>query len=820
MKQKRLFSNSKQRIILEEEAKKSETPSDSIENVDNSLKVGIEIEKLNKVFSRGNNHALKGLSLKFYQNEITAFLGHNGAGKSTTMHILTGLYMPTTGTAKINGLSITKTMTEIRKSLGFVPQHNILFDLMTVREHIWFYSRLKGLDNLSALDEMKQMLHDTGLEPKRNELSKNLSGGMQRKLSVAIAFVGGSKTVILDEPSAGVDPSGRRDIWDMLLKYRKTDRTIIISTHHMDEADVLGDRIAIISNGKLIAHGTAYFLKQKFGRGYYLTIAKKEPIDQLIDSESDDSNSRRGSVSSDSGARSLSSLSDETSEHNSEVESEHCLTTKQDIQLYQFVKKRFRNAILIENIGSEMTFSVSNQLEFTKNYEKYFNQIESNMPNLGIGSMGISDTTLEEIFIKLANEPRSNSFKKEEFKLFNLINLSSFKQKNLPSWLTPKKESKKLDKKELDQYSKYTKLRVDGRLSLILIQFYALFVKRCQRVRRNVKGFFAEIVLPVVFVCLALLVATLKPSQSLDVDRPSLELHPWYYSMPNQMFFSKSSAYDYSVPSYYNSTFYTENVNPSKQPNIDSINQITETFFQNASVGARCVNGHKINKLKCESYNFKKLNKSQIADELVIKQFNAYNYSITKISPSCTCFPRFPFYKCEKGAGGDYNLRPRYGLKTRDVLFDLTSRNLTDWIIKTENSDQFYNNRYGGFEFLKPTDNNLMENLFKGLNMLTNIKFKGTNPISSRQNVKIWYNLKGHVSSVSHLNVINNAILRSKINMINKNNLSKEYIDPTEHAIVAFNHPMKYTKSQFLSKIQDQSMTDLFVAICIIFGKY
>ena len=113
-----------------------------------------------------------------------------------------------------------------------------------------------------------------------------------------------------------------------------------------------------------------------------------------------------------------------------------------------------------------------------------------------------------------------------------------------------------------------------------------------------------------------------------------------------------------------------------------------------------------------------------------------------------------------------------------------------------------------------------MENLFKGLNMLTNIKFKGTNPISSRQNVKIWYNLKGHVSSVSHLNVINNAILRSKINMINKNNLSKEYIDPTEHAIVAFNHPMKYTKSQFLSKIQDQSMTDLFVAICIIFGKY
>ena len=89
------------------------------------------------------------------------------------------------------------------------------------------------------------------MRPKKNDFAKNLSGGMQRKLSVAIAFVGGSKTVILDEPSAGVDPSGRRSIWDLLFKYRK-DRTIVISTHHMDEADVLGDRIAIISNGNFI----------------------------------------------------------------------------------------------------------------------------------------------------------------------------------------------------------------------------------------------------------------------------------------------------------------------------------------------------------------------------------------------------------------------------------------------------------------------------------------------------------------------------------------------------------------------------------------
>ena len=129
-----------------------------------------------------------------------------------------------------------------------MPQYNVLFDRLTVKQHLWFYARLKGLDSLSTYIETEKLLDDTGLRAKKNECAKSLSGGMKRKLSVAIAFVGNSRTVILDEPSAGVDPSGRRGIWDLLFKYKK-DRTILITTHHMDEADVLGDRIAIISNG-------------------------------------------------------------------------------------------------------------------------------------------------------------------------------------------------------------------------------------------------------------------------------------------------------------------------------------------------------------------------------------------------------------------------------------------------------------------------------------------------------------------------------------------------------------------------------------------
>ncbi len=120
---------------------------------------------------------------------------------------------------------------------------------LTVFEHLWFYARLKGRSPSCIVAEAEQMISDLGLPHKRDELSRNLSGGMRRKLSIACAFVGASRTVVLDEPTAGVDPYSRRAIWDLLTKY-KSGRTVILTTHFMDEADLLGDRIAIINNGE------------------------------------------------------------------------------------------------------------------------------------------------------------------------------------------------------------------------------------------------------------------------------------------------------------------------------------------------------------------------------------------------------------------------------------------------------------------------------------------------------------------------------------------------------------------------------------------
>ncbi|KAF0287166.1 ATP-binding cassette sub-family A member 1 [Amphibalanus amphitrite] len=255
--------------------------NDKFEAEPTNLPLGVAVQHLRKVYANGKV-AVEDMSLNFYEGQITSFLGHNGAGKTTTISILIGLFPPTKGTAKIYNFDIRTEMDQIRQSLGICPQHNTLFDELTVAEHIWFYARLKGRLPAEVDEESDRMIEDLGLPHKRDELSKNLSGGMQRKLSIAVAFVGGSRTVILDEPTSGVDPYSRRSIWELLMKY-KSGRTIILTTHFMDEADILGDRIAIIAQGQLQCCGSSLFLKSNFGSGYYLTLARFQESQRLAE---------------------------------------------------------------------------------------------------------------------------------------------------------------------------------------------------------------------------------------------------------------------------------------------------------------------------------------------------------------------------------------------------------------------------------------------------------------------------------------------------------------------------------------------------------
>ena len=188
----------------------------------------------------------------------------NGAGKTTTFSMLTGLIPQTSGTVDYFSYNIDSDMEEVRKIMGVCPQFDILFDDLTVIEHLELYANLKGMPKLEISAAVSKMIIDLKLEDKTNYQAKNLSGGQKRKLSTGIAFIGGSKLIFLDEPTTGMDPTNRRVVWDLLKKY-KEDRIIILTTHFMDEAEYLGDRIGIMGDGVLKCCGSVGFLKNVYG---------------------------------------------------------------------------------------------------------------------------------------------------------------------------------------------------------------------------------------------------------------------------------------------------------------------------------------------------------------------------------------------------------------------------------------------------------------------------------------------------------------------------------------------------------------------------
>ncbi|XP_050517580.1 phospholipid-transporting ATPase ABCA3-like isoform X2 [Diabrotica virgifera virgifera] len=311
-----------------------------------NLRPGIQIFNLKKAF--GKKTAVRNLSLNMFENQITVLLGHNGAGKTTTMSMLTGMISPTNGTAKINGHDIRLDIAGVRNSLGLCPQHNIIFDELTVEEHLYFFSKLKGLSKSKITAEIDKYVKLLDLEPKRKEKSSTLSGGMKRKLCVGMALCGNSKVVMLDEPTAGMDPSARRVLWELLQK-QKEGRTILLSTHFMDEADLLGDRIAIMAGGELQCCGSSFFLKKKYGAGYSLIMDKAKTCNP------------------------------------------HKVT--------ELLKKFIPEIEIHSNVGSELTYLLSENNAPV--FEAMLKQIEQESNELGIRSYGISLTTMEEVFMKV-----------------------------------------------------------------------------------------------------------------------------------------------------------------------------------------------------------------------------------------------------------------------------------------------------------------------------------------------------------------------------------------------------------------------------------
>ncbi|KAG6447128.1 hypothetical protein O3G_MSEX004759 [Manduca sexta] len=287
--------------------------------------------------------------------QITVLLGHNGAGKTTTISMLTGMVPPTSGSATINGYNIVSETELARRSVGICPQHNVLFPDLTVAEHIVFYAKLKGVPQNKIRAEVDHFIKVLELEEKRDALSSTLSGGQKRRLSVGCAMCGASRVVLLDEPTSGLDPAARRALWDLLQK-EKRGRTMILTTHFMDEADVLADRIAIMAGGRLQCVGTPYFLKRHYGVGYKLTVVKDDgcPVDDVT----------------------------------------------------RFFKSHVPKVKKNSNIGSELTYIFP--FENVNQFPEMLQQFEEKRNVFRISSYGLSITSLEEVFMKAGAEDNSD----------------------------------------------------------------------------------------------------------------------------------------------------------------------------------------------------------------------------------------------------------------------------------------------------------------------------------------------------------------------------------------------------------------------------
>ena len=215
--------------------------------------------------------ALRGLNLVVEDNTCVSLLGHNGAGKSTTMNILTGLFQQTSGEAYIAGYSTRTDIQRIRKILGMCPQHDILWDDLTAEEHLELFGDMKGVARKARNEEVRTLLESVDLLDVGHHLTKTYSGGMKRRLSICIACIGNPKLVLLDEPTTGLDPFSRKKAWNLIHKMKKG-RALILTTHQMDEADFLSDRIAIMAHGQLKCIGDSLSIKSMYGSGYNLLL--------------------------------------------------------------------------------------------------------------------------------------------------------------------------------------------------------------------------------------------------------------------------------------------------------------------------------------------------------------------------------------------------------------------------------------------------------------------------------------------------------------------------------------------------------------------
>ncbi|XP_051937575.1 glucosylceramide transporter ABCA12 [Hippocampus zosterae] len=562
------------------------------------LPVGVALHGLTKIY--GERIAIQNLNVSFYEGHVTSLLGHNGAGKTTTMSLLTGLFAPSSGSIEVYGRDMQTNLDDVRKDLGVCMQYDVLFDHMTTKEHLLLYGQIKAphWSHRELHEQVRTILEETDMYAHRHKRVGTLSGGMKRKLSISIAFIGGSRLVVLDEPTTGVDPCSRRSIWDIIIQNKKR-HTIIMSTHHLDEAEMLSDRIAFLERGGLKCCGSPFYLKDKLGQGYKLTLTKKVQI------------------------------------HKSE-----CFD---DAEMKAFIQAHVPEARLKEAQGGDLIYSLP---PFTSSsassYSSLLTALDANLDDLHLAGYGISDTTLEEVFLQLSQDKKESVH--EEDRPFSVSETVSDdgSVKSFPA-----------DPSDVIFSSDKINLTRSGRargMALAWQQIKAILIKRFHHSRRDYKGMISKILLPVLFVTFAMGLGSINN----DLRHHSeLELSPALYHFR---------------PSY---SFFSDQNNKSSE--------LVETMMSFPGMDNSCLDQSR-----------KPLSK------FCTSQTNSWNSggNGSKSLSDCTCNTK------EQICHGERFKPASRRIPSSQIVYNLSGIDVENYLLTTANG--YIRNRYGGFEFGMP----------------------------------------------------------------------------------------------------------------------
>jgi len=384
-------------------------------------------------------YAVRGVSLAIPKGECFGLLGINGAGKTSTLNILGGKAAPTSGSAYMKGVNIEKNPEVILKNVGFCPQFDALFPVLTAKEHLDFYANIKcfpeDLKEKVVNAKIKEML----LTDYALRQAGGYSGGMKRKLSTAIAMIGGPEIIFLDEPSTGMDPVARRSMWNIIsnISKEKKESAVILTTHSMEECEALSTRIGIMVDGRLRCIGSNQHLKNKFGSGYQIEISLKFSTKETIQSES--TFLKELNLSDLDSRIKLSEVNELLNRSNNGVynsfsdtdEFKNLFSDSNDITLYQlastilieervdklnqFLEEKFPGLRKLERQEVKMRYEipVKNPINGETNKLWYlFDTFNKNSQLLNISDYSLSQSSLEQIFNEFAAQQEGETLEK------------------------------------------------------------------------------------------------------------------------------------------------------------------------------------------------------------------------------------------------------------------------------------------------------------------------------------------------------------------------------------------------------------------------